>query len=71
MRNSEEAQTAQDAAAAVVAAANALKNLMTCTALSRKYMRKCVTFKIVRRLKILASALSRETLPIIKSASMN
>ena len=34
-------------------------------------MRKCVTFKIVRRLKILASALSRETLQIIKSASMN
>ena len=69
VRTLEEAQPpAEDA---VVAAVNALMNLTTCTALSRKSMRKCATFKTVRRHRILASALSREPLPTIKTASTN
>ena len=72
VRTLEEAQTpAEDAAVAVVAAVNALMNLTTCTALLRKSMRKCATFKTVRRHRILASAQSREPLPTIKTASTN
>ena len=71
VRTLEEAQPPAEDAAVAVAAVNALMNLTTCTALSRKSMRKCATFKTVRRHRILASALSREPLPTIKTASTN
>ena len=71
VRTLEEAQPPAEDAAVAVAAVNALMNLTTCTALSRKSMRKCATFKTVRRHRILASALSREPLKKIKTASTN